>query len=56
MQVSDDGGNSWSKTGSVSGRPQAILAHGKSEVYVATEQAILHSEDNGKTFTEFQRL
>lgn len=53
---SDDGGESWSQGDSLQGGPQAILAHGDSEVYVATEQAIYHSDDDGKTFTVFQQL
>lgn len=53
---SDDGGASWSQGGSVAGGPQAILVHGDSEVYVATEQAIHYSDDNGETFTVFQQL
>jgi hypothetical protein len=56
VHVSSDGGESWSKGGSVSGGPEAILAHGESEVYVATEEAIYHSADNGKTFSVFQPL
>lgn len=53
---SDDGGESWSQGGSVADGPQAILVHGDSEVYVATEQAIHYSDDDGETFTVFQRL
>lgn len=56
VHVSDDGGTSWSKGGAVSGEPQAILAHGRGDVYVATDQAIYRSTDDGQTFTEFQRL
>lgn len=56
VHVSADGGKSWAKQGTVSGGPQAILAHGDSEVYVATDQAIYHSTDNGKSFTEYQSL
>lgn len=56
VQVSADGGTTWSARGSVNGQPQAILAHGKSEVYVATEEAIHRSTDGGKTFEVFQQL
>lgn len=56
VYVSGDGGKAWSQGGSVSGGPQAILALGESEVYVATEEAIYHSKDDGKSFTEFHRL
>lgn len=56
VHVSDDGGKAWTKGGTVAGAPEAILAHGDSDVYVATDQAIYRSTDNGRTFTEFQRL
>ncbi len=56
VHVSDDGGASWTEQGRVPGSPQAILAHGESEIYVATEEGIHHSTDNGKTFSVFQPL
>ena len=56
VHVSDDGGASWSGGGSVSGQPQAVLAHGDADVYVATEGGIHRSTDNGDTFTVFQPL
>jgi hypothetical protein len=56
VHVSDDGGTSWSKAGSVQGQPQAVLAHGDADVYVATDRAIHRSTDNGRTFAVFQRL
>jgi photosystem II stability/assembly factor-like uncharacterized protein len=56
VQVSDDGGASWSEGGSVSGQPQALLAPGDADVYVATAGGIYRSTDNGKTFALFQRL
>jgi photosystem II stability/assembly factor-like uncharacterized protein len=56
VHVSDDGGESWSEAGSVPGEPQAILAHGDADVYIATEEAIYRSTDNGATFRVFQRL
>lgn len=56
LHVSADAGKSWAKQGTVSGGPQAILAHGDSEVYVATDEAIYHSTDYGKSFTEYQSL
>jgi photosystem II stability/assembly factor-like uncharacterized protein len=56
VHVSDDGGTSWTEGGSVSGQPQAILAHGESDVYVATDQAIHRSTDGGSTFSVFQEL
>ena len=56
VRVSDDGGASWTEGGTVSGEPQAILAHGASDVYVATGQAIHRSTDGGSTFSVFQEL
>ncbi|MGH3519478.1 MAG: F510_1955 family glycosylhydrolase [Haloechinothrix sp.] len=56
VYVSDDGGTGWTEQGRVPGGPQAILAHGKSEMYVATDEGIQHSTDNGKTFTVLQPL
>lgn len=56
VHTSKDGGASWAEGGSVSARPQALLATGESDVYVATESAILKSTDNGATFSEFHRL
>lgn len=53
---SGDGGESWSRGGSVQGGPQAILTHGDSKVYVATDDAIYQSDDDGETFTVFQQL
>lgn len=56
VHVSDDGGKAWTQGGTVDGAPEAILAHGRSDVYVASDQAIYRSTDNGRTFTEFLRL
>lgn len=56
LHASEDGGESWVKQASVSGDPQAVLAFGESDVYVATEQAIYRSTDNGESFTVFQSL
>lgn len=56
VHISGNGGKSWAQGGSVSGGPQAIVGHGDSEVYVATDEAIYRSTDDGKTFTEFHRL
>jgi hypothetical protein len=56
VHVSDDAGKSWSEGGSVSGEPQAILAHRDADVFVATERGIYRSTDNAKTFVLFQRL
>lgn len=56
VHTSDDGGESWTKRGQVQSSPQAITTHDDSEVYVATEEAIHRSTDNGKTFDVFQPL
>ena len=56
VHVSDDGGAFWSEAGSVSGEPQAILAHDDADVYVATEGGIYRSTDGGSTFSVFQEL
>lgn len=56
VHVSDDGGASWQRRGTVPGSPQAIATHGSDEIYLATETAIYHSTDNGASFTVFQRL
>lgn len=53
---SANGGKTWSKRGSVDGQPQAIVAHGESDVYVATETAIHRSSDGGTTFRVLQAL
>ena len=56
VYASGDAGTSWTKQSTVSASPQAILAHGESDVYVATAEAIHRSSDNGKTFQVFQTL
>lgn len=52
--TSADGGARWTERGRVPGSPQAVTTHGESEVYVATENGIYHSADNGATFEMFQ--
>lgn len=56
LHISDDGGATWAEQGQVPGSPHAIVTHGESEVYVATEGGIHHSTDDGRTFTVFQSL
>lgn len=56
VQVSDDGGTTWSQRGRVPGAPQAITSHGESDVYVATEEGIHRSVDGGRTFTVLHEL
>lgn len=56
VHTSTDGAKTWTKAGQVPGRPAAMTAHGKAEVYVATEAGIQRSTDGGRTFEVFQAL
>lgn len=56
IHVSEDRGASWVRKGSVDGQPQAVLAHGDADVYVATNKAIYRSRDGGRTFVTLQQL
>lgn len=56
VQTSADGGETWTEAGSVPGSPQAITWHPDSGIYVATEQAIHRSTDDGATFDVYQEL
>lgn len=56
VHVSGDGGTSWTVSGRIPGRPEALITHGTSEVYVATDAGIHRSRDNGRTFSLFQPL
>lgn len=56
VQVSSDGGTTWTPRGQVSGQPAAISAHGADEVYVATDTGIHHSIDDGDTFSVIQPI
>lgn len=49
VQVSEDGGSSWTEKGSVGEQPQALLADGD-DIYVALDGALLASNDGGTTF------
>jgi hypothetical protein len=53
---SDDGGATWQARRALGQRPQALLAAGGGQVYVATEAAIHRSTDNGATFEVFHEL
>jgi hypothetical protein len=55
VYVSSDRGASWARQGQVPGSPQAVTTYGD-DVYVATEDAIHRSSDNGATFTVFQHF
>jgi hypothetical protein len=56
IYVSSDRGATWTRRGQVTGSPAAITTYGDSDVYVATEDTIQHSRDNGATFAVFQRF
>lgn len=55
VHVSEDGGSSWSKRGSVGGQPEAItldVRNGQEVLYVAvSERGILSSTDGGRAFS-----
>ncbi len=54
VQVSDDGGTTWSPRGSVGGAPEALTASGE-QVHVAVGGTIVSSDDGGRTFrTRYQ--
>lgn len=56
VYVSSDRGATWARRGQVPGRPGAIATSGDTDVYIATENAIQHSGDDGATFTVFQQF
>ncbi|XVV06674.1 F510_1955 family glycosylhydrolase [Actinosynnema sp. CA-248983] len=56
VQTSADGGATWTRQGTVRGRPGALATHGRTEVFLATESAIHRSSDGGRTFTRTQSL
>ncbi|WP_407667587.1 F510_1955 family glycosylhydrolase [Mycolicibacterium arseniciresistens] len=47
LHASTDGGQTWQPRSAVASRPQALLAAGGGQVYVATDDAIYASEDDG---------
>jgi len=54
VYMSSDRGATWARRAQVPGRPGAIATSGDADVYIATEDAIQHSGDDGATFTVFQ--
>lgn len=56
VRTSADGGATWTRQGTVPGRPGALAAHGRTEVFLATEDAIHRSSDGGRTFTPIHSL
>ncbi|MDQ2788508.1 MAG: exo-alpha-sialidase [Actinomycetota bacterium] len=49
VQVSSDGGTTWSQRGSAGGAPEALTASGN-QIYAAVEGKIVSSDDGGSTF------
>jgi hypothetical protein len=56
VYVSSDRGVTWTRRGQVAGNPSAITTVGDADIYIATEDAIYRSTDDGATFTVFQRF
>jgi hypothetical protein len=56
IYVSSDRGANWTRRGQVAGNPQAITTGGETDIYVATEDAINRSSDDGATFSVFERF
>jgi hypothetical protein len=56
VYVSTDRGANWTRRGQVSGNPQAITTGGETDIYIATEDAIHRSSDDGATFSVFERF
>lgn len=54
--TSSDRGANWVRRGQAAGSPTAIVAVGDTDIYVATEDTIQRSDDDGATFTVFQQL
>ncbi|WP_309112620.1 F510_1955 family glycosylhydrolase [Saccharothrix sp.] len=51
VRTSADGGTTWTRHGTVPGRPAALATNGPAEVFLATDDAIHRSKDGGRTFT-----
>ena len=56
VYVSSDRGARWARRGQVPEGSDAIATSGDADVYIATDDAIQHSGDNGATLTVFQRV
>jgi hypothetical protein len=56
VYLSSDRGATWAPRGQVPGRPGAITTSGEADVYIATDDAIQHSDNDGATFTMYQRF
>ena len=49
LYTSADDGQTWQPGHSLNNKPQALLAAGNGQVYIATDTAIYTSTDNGAT-------
>ena len=57
VKVSEDGGESWSETGSVDGSPTTVTVDARGRLYVALAGAVLkRSDDGGRTFVQIGRV
>jgi hypothetical protein len=56
IYASSDHGANWVRRGQVAGSPTAMITFGATDIYVATEDTIHRSSDDGATFTVFQRF
>jgi hypothetical protein len=56
IYASADRGVTWTRRGQVGGSPHAITTVGDTEVYLATEDSIQYSRDEGATFEVFERF
>ncbi|MDQ0381994.1 WD40/YVTN/BNR-like repeat-containing protein [Amycolatopsis thermophila] len=52
VYLSTDGGGTWRRQGQAPGPPAAFAATSATEVYVATDSAIHHSTDGGRTLRQ----
>ncbi len=53
MQRSEDGGDTWTSTGSVPGEPYKFKTISKDELYLAlSDGTIMHTSDGTQTWTE----
>ncbi|MFJ8819656.1 F510_1955 family glycosylhydrolase [Amycolatopsis thermoflava] len=56
LYLSTDGGGTWTRQGQAPGPPGAFAAISPTELYIATESAILYSSEGGRSFTVRQPL
>jgi hypothetical protein len=56
IYASADRGATWTRRGQVRGGPHAITTFGDTDVYVATDDTIEYSRDDGSTFEVFEQF